>query len=359
MKILKIWSLPIMLLLLVLWLQVQPDLVEYWYAQGVYPGIGITLRWIFGWIPFSIGDIGIGLFGIWLLYKIIKFISYISKNKNFKAVLAGTLQKVTLIIIWGYVMFHLLWGLNYYRLGSAHLLAIQPSSYTTSDADSLVMHLQNRIMVLCTDSAAISLSKTADRKILKHEAEKAYGIASKQYPFLTFNIGSLKPNLLGPLQSYTGYGGYLFPFTGEAQVNFYGPSFTMPFTVCHEMAHQIGFGTESEANLVGFLAARSGENAAFRYSAYAGVHQYALSELYIRDSMLAKIYIDSLPSYYVRDRKELRKFSLEHQSFLQPVLNSVYNFYLLSNNQPAGLDSYNYVVAWLIAYAKKFGWDAL
>jgi Protein of unknown function (DUF3810) len=164
---------------------------------------------------------------------------------------------------------------------------------------------------------------------------------------------------LGPLQSYTGYAGYLFPFTGEAQVNFYGPNFTMPFTVCHEMAHQLGFGTESEANLVGFLAARESDSKAFVYSAYAGVHQYALSELFVRDSVLAKNYIDSLPQYFKRDKLALRQFVLEHQSFMQPMLNVVYNVYLLGNNQPEGLESYNYVVAWLIAYGKKFGWTTI
>jgi hypothetical protein len=36
-----------------------------------------------------------------------------------------------------------------------------------------------------------------------------------------------------------------------------------------------------------------------------------------------------------------------------------YGEFLKANNQPAGKKSYNEVIAWLIAYYKKFGVEAL
>jgi hypothetical protein len=125
------------------------------------------------------------------------------------------------------------------------------------------------------------------------------------------------------------------------------------------MAHQVGFGSESEANLIGFLVARQSTQKAFQYSAYESIFNYAVGELYNRDTVLAKSYMESMPEYYKRDQAELREFIIKHQNPFQPMLNSVYNFYLTSNNQPQGLESYNYVVAWLIAYAKKYGWHRL
>ena len=50
-----------------------PNLTESIYSTGIYPYIGITLRFLFGKIPFSVGDIFytcIGLFPIYFLVKI-------------------------------------------------------------------------------------------------------------------------------------------------------------------------------------------------------------------------------------------------------------------------------------------------
>jgi hypothetical protein len=48
-----------------------------------------------------------------------------------------------------------------------------------------------------------------------------------------------------------GFSGYLFT---EAQVNYIGPMYSFPMTTNHEMAHQMGFASETECNFIGFLA---------------------------------------------------------------------------------------------------------
>lgn len=352
------WILPLSLVALIEVAKALPEMVEHWYSTGIYPFIGRALRLLFGWAPFSIGDLSVAIIVALVLFGMVKMVKERRKIPLKKA-LAGLGKKLALACLWAYSGFYLIWGLNYYRLGSSYYLGITPGTYTTPEVDTLVSCLQHKIAALALDSTEIDKDKTNSRLILSREGEMAYLQASGDYPFMDFKTTSLKPNLLGPLQSYTGYAGYLFPFSGEANVNFYGPMFTLPFTVCHEMAHQQGFGTESEANLVGFLAARASSQKSFVYSAYTGVHQYALSELFVRDSLLAKQYISALPEYYKKDRRELREFILGHQSIFQPVINMAYNLYLLGNNQPDGLGSYNYVVAWLIAYGKKYGWDSI
>ncbi len=352
------WILPVTLIVLIEVIKFFPGVIEKWYSLGIYPFIGVACRTLFGWIPFSIGDLSVAILCSTLIYKIIRVVRE-RKNVPLKRGFLAFGKKLLLFGLWMYAAFYALWGLNYYRLGSSYLMGIEPGPYTTQEVDTLVNCLQQKIAVLCRDSLSIDRAKTNDRNKLRDAALESYHLASTHYPFMQFSRSSLKPNLLGALQSYTGYAGYLFPFTGEAHANFYGPKFTLPFTVCHEMAHQLGFGSESEANLVGFLAARESRDKAFEYSAFAGVHQYALAELFVRDSLVAKKYIDSQPTYLRRDKMELRKFVMEHSSIMQPVLNITYHLYLLGNNQPEGLESYNYVVAWLIAFGKKFGWEAI
>jgi hypothetical protein len=353
------WMIPLLLLIWLEWFKRQPALVEKYYSQSIYPGIGSTLRQLLGKLSFSVGDLLVAFLIGWVLYKSIQFLLQKKPGKWLGLLKAEKWGSAIRLLIYVYILFHVFWGMNYYRLGSAHLLQLETESYTNAEADTLVAVLQSRLLTICSDTNAISEGKTGERKQLGEEAMRSYKVASTQYPFMAFEHQSLKPILLGKLQAYAGYGGYIFPFTGEAHADFFVPNFTLPFTVCHEMAHQLGFGTESEANLVGFLAARESKNAAFKYSAYAGVHQYAIAELYGRDSLLARGYIDSLPAYYRSDRKLQRQFIMEHQSFLQPMLDATYTLYLQGNNQPQGLESYNKVVAWLIAYGKKYGWEKL
>lgn len=337
----------------------SPSLVEAFYAQQLYPPMAKTFRWLLGWVPFSVGDVLVGILIIVIIWQLIKGIHCC---KSGRATRKGSWRKFTTVIIglgWAYVLFHFLWGFNYYRKGSAWLLNIQPEAYTQPDIDTLLTTLNARLQTIGSDSAAIEKAKTNDRKTLQAQALMSWQRAARQYSFMHFSQPSLKPNLLGPWQSYSGYGGYIFPYTGEAQVDFYVPAYVLPFTVCHEMAHQQGFGSESEANMIGFLAARSSNNPAFVYSAYADMYEYALREMYRRDTTVAIQWRDKMPGILKKDRKELRDYYRSKQNPAQPLLDWVYNNYLLRTNQPEGLQSYNRVVAWLIAYGKKYGWQAL
>jgi hypothetical protein len=317
-----------------------------------------AFRIALGWLPFSVGDSLIALLIIWVLVSFVKVLKG-GRKQPFKQKLLTISKKIALWVLWVYIVFFTLWGLNYYRLGSAHLFKIEPQPYTTADVDTLMQHVQLKLELACNDSLQVEKSKSSDRVALANEAKNAYDAATQQFSFMNFENMSFKPILLGKLQAYAGYAGYIFPFTGEALADFYVPNFTLPFTVCHEMAHQLGFGAESEANLIGFLAARESKNPAFVYSAYVGVHQYTLLELYKLDSLKARSFIEKIPPILKKDRLEQMKFHEAHTSFLQPALDAAYTLYLQGNNQPLGLQSYNRVVAWLVAYGKKYGWDKI
>ena len=48
-----------------------PNQIEQYYSNGVYPLISKLFRWLFGWIPFSIGDIYYFLLGLVLRPRIL------------------------------------------------------------------------------------------------------------------------------------------------------------------------------------------------------------------------------------------------------------------------------------------------
>src|SRR4030095_10471267 len=121
------------------------------------------------------------------------------------------------------------------------------------------------------------------KRILFERTTDAFLYADNVYPFLGYDPQSLKPSLFSYLGNYLGFQGYYNPFSGEGQVNTTVPRFLEPFVTTHEMAHQLGYGKENEANFVGFLACRAYSSNAFRYSVYFDMYNYSVSEMARRD----------------------------------------------------------------------------
>ena len=178
----------------------------------------------------------------------------------------------------------------------------------------------------------------------------AYQNIKIQYPFLLYNNQSVKPSLLTSIVSYAGYSGYYNPFSGEAQVNTDLPKFYMPFVTCHEMAHQLGYASESEASFVGYLAAIHSSKPLFRYSALFELFLVANSELLQRDFWSGILNLKSLNPSVKKDRRIFREFILGRQNNVEPIIKNVYDQYLKANQQKSGINSYNELVGWVMAY---------
>ncbi|MFI5187966.1 MAG: DUF3810 family protein, partial [Chitinophagales bacterium] len=149
------------------------------------------------------------------------------------------------------------------------------------------------------------------------------------------------------------------PFSGEGQVNTTIPVFEQPFVACHEIGHQVGYGKENEANFAGFLACRLHPSPVFRYSVYFDMYNYAINEFYRSDSVRAKKYLDSLHPQVKKDYEELRKFFKKYQNPIEPIITWIYGKYLQANNQPSGKRTYSEVIAFLIAFQRKYGVQSL
>ena len=48
-----------------------PVAVERYYSNGLYPGIAVVQRILFGWVPISVGDLLYGATGIWLIAQLV------------------------------------------------------------------------------------------------------------------------------------------------------------------------------------------------------------------------------------------------------------------------------------------------
>ena len=330
----------------------QSGWVEVYYSAGIYPFIGAGMRSIFGWLPFSLGDILYALVFIWLTFLLFRMIRNLFQQKpNTGKFASGLISLINgLLVI--YIYFNLFWGLNYNRLGISHQLDLQ----VTEQSVSKLAPLTERLILRTNSYASAAGRNTAmpSEKVLSTSVRN-YDKLSKAYPFLEYRRRSVKRSLFGVLGNYMGYTGYYNPFTAEAQINDAVPAFLHPFVASHEIAHQLGYAKENEANFVGFLAARVSDDTAFLYSAYFEMFLYANSELFRTDSLAARKNIKLLAPEVQRDLAALRAYRIRYQNPLDKLISVFYDRYLKMNQQPDGDRTYGKVVLWLLAYYDKFG----
>lgn len=353
------WILLILLTIAIKWLSFYPEWVEKNYSLGVYPAISKVQRFLFGWIPFSIGDIFYAFLILVVLYKTFQFFKFLFKKKITRSYFIAGLQQFIFFFLFLYVVFNLLWGLNYNRTGIADQLKLEVKKYAIPDLDTLTAILESRLNQYADSVNESKRNEFNRKKKLFSESYKAFKSAAAQFPFLKYEQLSVKPSIYSYVGNYLGFQGYYNPFSGEGQVNTTVPTFLEPFVATHEMAHQIGYAKENEANFVAFLACRAYPSNEFRYSLYFNMYLYAIGELYQRDSVKAKQSREKLKPRVINDIKELRAFYKQYKNPIEPVIMWFYGHYLKANNQPAGKLTYDEVVLWLIAYYKKYGVDAI
>lgn len=335
-----------------------PDAVERYYTHGLYAVTSSIQRALFGWIPISIGDLFYGIAVLFLLYKLYDLIKRLLRKQTNRQYWIGGARLFAAIFLWVYISFNALWGLNYNRHGIAAELGLEVQQYTKEDLLAVMQTITDRLYTL-DSTGRIDRASLRKKKILFTGAVNAYDSLALHHPGISYSFRSVKPSLYSYLGNYLGFSGYYNPFSGEAQVNTTMPLFVQPFTTCHEIGHQLGYAKENEANFAGYLAARSSSDAAFRYSVYFDLYSYSWYYLYRQDSVLAKQFTAALPVGVRKDYVELKEFLRRHRNPVEAVIDNLYGQYLKANQQPSGKLSYNEVIAWLIAYYKKYGKDAI
>jgi len=348
-----LWLIALLLLAIIKIFSLNKEAVELFYSSQIYVSFSKILRFLFGWIPFSLGDILYLMAGAWLLWKFIKNIILVFKKQLRGKLLLKKILKLVLGSIFIYIIFNIFWGLNYNRKGITSQLEIKKTDIDTTD----ILILQNILLQKVNLSKVTLMHKRnpSSNKEIFERAQKCYIQTEKIYPFLHYKVPSLKSSLYGWLGNYLGFTGYYNPFTGEAQVNTNVPEFLQPYIATHEIAHQLGYAKENEANFAGYLAAVNSTDTLFHYSCYLDLYMYANYQIYYFDSTASKQSLALLMPEVKKDILEWKHFNLAHQSFIEPLITWMYGNYLKLNEQPKGMRSYNQVISMLISYYKKFG----
>ncbi|WP_396592081.1 DUF3810 domain-containing protein [Allomuricauda sp. R78024] len=337
-------------IILVKWVGSYPELIEKYYSNGLYPGISWFLRTLFGWAPFSIGD----LFYLALFILAGRYLYIHRKSIKKKPLLF--LKDIVVVLSITYFAFHLLWGMNYYRQPITWKLGIE-KEYTNNELVAFTQylaekanHYQTKITGDSIDPVKIPYSK---KEIFK-KTKNGYRLLKESYPSFEYKRPSLKSSLFSLPLTYMGYGGYLNPFSNEAQVNGITPLYRLPTVSGHEVGHQLGYSAEDATNFIGFLVTVRNEDVYFKYTAYSHALAYCLSDLSRKDDVKLKEIVEQLNPGVKKNFKEVSEFWKQYENPLEPVFKSIFNTFLKANNQQEGIKSYNSVVGLLINYHDKY-----
>jgi hypothetical protein len=344
--------LPIFLLFQILFLKVIaffPEMVERIYSNGLYVYISRFSRTLLGKIPFSVGDIIYGFLIFYLLIQLWK------TRKSWRLQWKNNLLKITNVLSVAYFLFHFLWAFNYYRVPLFEKMSIQ-REYSDEDLFLFTEKLiskTNEIHFKITNNKNLKVSVPYSQDSIFKMTQNGYDNLGNQYTFFKYEISSRKKSLLSLPLTYMGFGGYLNPFTNEAQVNDKIPMVGFPMTTNHEMAHQMGFASESECNFIGFLASVKNEDLYFQYSAYQYALRYCLNNIGMKNVTKFDYYKNKINPGIIENYKESEAFWKSYDTIIDKGFHAFYNQFLKMNQQKDGLESYSKYVDLLINYYKS------
>jgi hypothetical protein len=237
-----------------------------------------------------------------------------------------------------YLVFLLVWGLNYRREPLTTKLDYEPQRVSSKALTVLAHEAVERLNSLHLRTHAQPWPDFGELPV-------RLGLAFEQIQQdlgarRTAVTGLPKQTLLTPYFKRAGVDGMINPFSLEVLVNSTVLTFERPFVVAHEWAHLAGYANESEANFVGWLTCLSGD-AASRYSAWVFFFPHLLRHL--DPDQQAQLW-EEMDMGPMTDFRAVSERISQTVPIVRINANRVYDRYLRANRVDEGIASYGAVV---------------
>ncbi len=244
-----------------------------------------------------------------------------------------------------YFLFTCVWGLNYYNRPIQESMKLETGDYTVADLrDATEFYRQQ------ADRLAGQMNRDengdlilADLDALNQSLETAFDNLVWDYSIFSGSRGPVKALGWDSLFSRFGAAGVTVGLTGEAAVNMDEYAATIPFNMCHEVAHLLAIAVEDEANFAGYLACEYSDDPVFQYSGYMMAYLYCSNELYKTDREAWQEIRSQAAPELLHDLNANNQVYEENQGAVRDTAQTVYDSYLQSNGQETGVESYNMV----------------
>lgn len=176
-----------------------------------------------------------------------------------------------------------IYGLNNYAGPIADDISMEMVEYTVSELADATTYYRDMANQLSTQVPRDGNGDVVSGDFDTVTAAAADGFENlvyvRNYPIFAGSNTPVKELGWDDLYSSMGITGMTMPLTGEAGVNSQIPAVSLPFTICHEMAHRKCIATEKDANFAGFLACQANSDVLYQYSAYFMAYRYCYNSL--------------------------------------------------------------------------------
>lgn len=230
------------------------SVVERWFAAGAYPFIQSLLTFASNGTPFALLDLlivaTVGLF----------FARAVGDAHGSR--LSGAWRIGGRLVVWSsafYLVFLLIWGLNYRRLPLDHRLAFDRQAVTAEAAARLASITVERLNMLHAraHSEGFGTAVGIDPTLAGAFDRVARSLSGGS----RFVAGRPKRSLLDWYFQRAGVSGMTDPYFLESLIAGDLLPFERPLVIAHEWSHLAGLADEGEANLSGWLTCLQGSPA--------------------------------------------------------------------------------------------------
>lgn len=254
-----------------------------------------------------------------------------------------------------------MYGLNNYAgpLADDIRLRVADETYTVTELSNATEYFRDM-----ANQLALQIPRTEDGKPdyptfqeMAESAGEGYKTLTYDYSFSVFAGSTVPVKELGWADLYTSMGiaGVTMPLTGEAAVNPNIPVVSIPFTMCHEMAHRMCISLERDANLAAFLACRVHNDPVFQYSGYFMAFRYCYNALIsvgtsAADNAASNIY-SGINESLLADLQDYKAFyAANMDDNASDLANSVNDTYIKVSGDESGTASYSEVCDLLVSW---------
>lgn len=249
------------------------------------------------------------------------------------------------------------YGLNGYSGSIAEDIRLDMTEYSIAELESATVYYRNKANELAAQVNRDSAGEVAysDFDTLAQQAGEGFHALVYDHSYPVFAGSTLPVKELGWADMYTSMGitGFTMSLTGEAAVNPQIPDVSLPFTMCHEMAHRMSIATESDANLTAYLACSVHPSVEYQYSAYFMAFRYCRNALITHGTEYAKASLSrvdgGVSELLARDMNSYTRFFASKQNDkATQVADTVNDSYIKLGGDDRGVASYGAVCDLLV-----------
>ena len=294
-------------------------------------------------ILYALAAVGAVAYTVWSVIAVVKARGH--RGRRVYSALLGAADGILTV----YVLFCLMWGVNYWTDSFQDRSGITAQPVAAEDLKNVTAYFAER------------LSETADtvprdengvyavpKEQILSESRSVYGGVTELFPFLEFPDTGVKAVRCSRIMSVMGFTGVYFACVGESNVNVDSPACLLPSTIAHELAHQRGVAAEQEANFFGVMAATASANADYAYSGWLFGYLHLSNALYSADPALAAESYKTLCADARADLADNNAYWKQWEGPVRETGEKVYTTFLQGYGQSLGMRSYGACVDLLV-----------